>query len=158
MLYALLQNLRSEISHKGLNSVELLFTLLRTLIPTLEHKTVLSFQVTHNKNQTGNRLRFLYTFTLLSLPLQTSVILILLVNRLTYFNLCQGATVTHSVVGLTMKYHAAKVCITCLLFVIASGRHSPRKIWVGRCPPLTACFTTFLLLGFLLLCYSLVMM
>ena len=62
MLYALLQNLRSEISHKGLNSVELLFTLLRTLIPTLEHKTVLSFQVTHNKNQTGNRLRFLNTF------------------------------------------------------------------------------------------------
>ena len=67
MRYALLQNLRSEFSRQNLShrpkyllwSVGLLFTLLRTLIPMLEHKTVLSFQVTRNGNQTENRLRFL---------------------------------------------------------------------------------------------------
>ena len=67
MQYALLQNLRFEFSCQSLSqrpkyllqSVGLLFTLLRTLIPMLEHKTVLSFQVTRNGNQTGNRLRFL---------------------------------------------------------------------------------------------------
>ena len=39
--------------------------LLRTLIPILEHKTVLSFKVTRNKNQTGNRFHFLSLYSII---------------------------------------------------------------------------------------------
>ena len=79
MRYALLQNLRFEFSRQNfsqrpkylLQSVGLLFTLLRTLIPMLEHKTVLSFQVKRNGNQTGNRLRFLSLYSEVNLKLNT---------------------------------------------------------------------------------------
>ena len=43
--------------------------LLRTLIPMLEHVTILSFQVTHNGNQTGNRLRIPFTLLSMVLPI-----------------------------------------------------------------------------------------